>query len=105
MDEMSMVDIFLFQALLKAITVGTRLIMVGDVNQLPSVGPGQVLHDIMSSGRFPMVMLEKIFRQAGESDIVWNAHRIHAGEKLALDNKSKDFFFWKEMTQMLYISI
>ena len=92
-DEMSMVDIFLFQALLKAITVGTRLIMVGDVNQLPSVGPGQVLHDIMSSGRFPMVMLEKIFRQAGESDIVWNAHRIHAGEKLALDNKSKDFFF------------
>lgn len=92
-DEMSMVDLFLFQALLKAVTVGTRLIMVGDVNQLPSVGPGQVLQDIMSSCRFPMVVLEKIFRQAGESDIVWNAHRIHAGEQLALDNKSKDFFF------------
>lgn len=92
-DEMSMVDIFLFQALLKAITVGTRLIMVGDVNQLPSVGAGQVLQDIMSSERFPMVILEKIFRQAGESDIVWNAHRIHSGEELALDNKSRDFFF------------
>ncbi len=92
-DEMSMVDIFLFQALLKAVTVGTRLIMVGDVNQLPSVGPGQVLQDIMNSGRFPTVVLEKIFRQAGESDIVWNAHRIHAGEELALDNKSRDFFF------------
>lgn len=92
-DEMSMVDIFLFQALLKAVMVGTRLIMVGDVNQLPSVGPGQVLQDIMNSGRFPMVVLEKIFRQAGESDIVCNAHRIHAGEELALDNKSRDFFF------------
>lgn len=92
-DEMSMVDIFLFQALLKAVMVGTRLIMVGDVNQLPSVGPGQVLKDIMDSGRFPMVILEKIFRQAGESDIVWNAHRIHAGEKPVLDNKSRDFFF------------
>lgn len=104
-DEMSMVDIFLFQALLKAVMVGTRLIMVGDVNQLPSVGPGQVLQDIMNSGRFPMVVLEKIFRQAGESDIVWNAHRIHAGEELALDNKSRDFFFWREMTRMLSISI
>ncbi len=92
-DEMSMVDIFLFQALLKAVMVGTRLIMVGDVNQLPSVGPGQVLQDIMNSGRFPMVVLEKIFRQAGESDIVWNAHRIHAGQEPALDNKSRDFFF------------
>ncbi len=92
-DEMSMVDLFLFQALLKAVMVGTKLIMVGDVNQLPSVGPGQVLQDIMSSGRFPMVVLEKIFRQAGESDIVWNAHRIHAGERLILDNKSRDFFF------------
>ena len=92
-DEMSMVDIFLFQALLKAVMVGTRLIMVGDVNQLPSVGPGQVLQDIMNSGRFPTVVLEKIFRQAGESDIVWNAHRIHAGEEPALDNKSRDFFF------------
>lgn len=92
-DEMSMVDIFLFQALLKAVTVGTRLIMVGDVNQLPSVGAGQVLRDLLQSGMFPVVVLEKIFRQAGESDIVWNAHRIHAGQNLALDNKSRDFFF------------
>ena len=92
-DEMSMVDIFLFQSLLRAITVGTRLIMVGDVNQLPSVGAGQVLQDIMQSERFPMVILEKIFRQAKESDIVRNAHRIHAGEELTLDNKSTDFFF------------
>jgi exodeoxyribonuclease V alpha subunit len=92
-DEMSMVDIFLFQALLKAVTVGTRLVLVGDVNQLPSVGPGQVLHDLLQSGRFSAVILEKIFRQAGESDIVWNAHRIHAGEMLPLDNKSRDFFF------------
>lgn len=92
-DEMSMVDVFLFQALLKAITVGTRLVMVGDVNQLPSVGAGQVLRDIMDSERFPMVVLQKIFRQAGESDIVWNAHRIYVGEELVLDNKSRDFFF------------
>ncbi len=102
-DEMSMVDIFLFQALLKAVMVGTRLIMVGDVNQLPSVGPGQVLYDLMSSGKFPMVVLEKIFRQAGESDIVWNAHRIHAGEKLVLDNKSRDFFFLERSdTNVIY---
>ncbi len=102
-DEMSMVDIFLFQALLKAVMVGTRLIMVGDVNQLPSVGPGQVLYDLMSCGKFPMVVLEKIFRQAGESDIVWNAHRIHAGEKLVLDNKSRDFFFLERSdTNVIY---
>lgn len=92
-DEMSMVDIFLFQALLKAVTVGTRLILVGDVNQLPSVGPGQVLQDLIASERFPVIMLEKIFRQAGESDIVMNAHRIHAGEPIRIDNKSRDFFF------------
>ncbi len=92
-DEMSMVDIFLFQSLLKAVPVGTRLIMVGDVNQLPSVGPGQVLSDLIRSGAFQTVVLEKIFRQAKESDIVLNAHRIHAGEDPVLDNKSKDFFF------------
>ena len=91
-DEMSMVDIKLFQALLKAILPGTRLILVGDVNQLPSVGPGQVLRDLMNSEAFPMVTLEKIFRQAGESDIVVNAHRINKGEQIALDNKSRDFF-------------
>ncbi len=91
-DEMSMVDIQLFHSLLKAVMPGTRLILVGDVNQLPSVGPGQVLRDIMSSGVFPMVVLQKIFRQAGESDIVVNAHRINKGEQIALDNKSRDFF-------------
>lgn len=92
-DEMSMVDIFLFQSLLRAVSVGTRLIMVGDVNQLPSVGPGQVLQDLLKSGYFPVVMLEKIFRQAQESDIILNAHRIHAGQDIVLDNKSRDFFF------------
>ncbi len=91
-DEMSMVDIHLFQALLKAVVPGTRLILVGDVNQLPSVGPGQVLRDIMESKAFPMVVLQKIFRQAMESDIVVNAHRINNGEQIALDNKSQDFF-------------
>lgn len=91
-DEMSMVDIQLFQALLKAIVPGTRLVLVGDVNQLPSVGPGQVLKDLIDSGKFPTVMLKKIFRQAGESDIVVNAHRINNGEQISLDNKSKDFF-------------
>lgn len=92
-DEMSMVDIYLFQALLKAIQVGTRLILVGDANQLPSVGPGQVLRDMMESGCFPMVVLNKIFRQAESSDIVVNAHRIHEGREIRLDNKSRDFFF------------
>ncbi len=92
-DEMSMVDIFLFQSLLKAVTVGTRLILVGDVNQLPSVGPGQVLQDLIKSERFPVVMLERIFRQAQGSDIVLNAHRIYAGQEITLDNKSRDFFF------------
>jgi len=91
-DEMSMVDISLFQSLLKAIVPGTRLILVGDVDQLPSVGPGQVLRDIMNSQKFPMVVLQKIFRQAKESDIVVNAHRINKGEQIKMDNKSKDFF-------------
>lgn len=94
-DEMSMVDIFLFQSLLRAVSVGTRLIMVGDANQLPSVGPGQVLQDLMESEHFPVVILEKIFRQAKESDIVLNAHRINAGQHIPLDNKSRDFFFLK----------
>lgn len=92
-DEMSMVDLFVFQALLRALIPGTRLIMVGDVNQLPSVGPGQVLHDLIESGSFKVVMLETIFRQAKESDIVVNAHKIYKGEDILLDNKSKDFFF------------
>lgn len=92
-DEMSMVDIHLFQALLQAVCVGTRLIMVGDVDQLPSVGPGQILQDLIESHAFPVVILKKIFRQAGESDIVINAHKINRGEEIVLDNKSRDFFF------------
>lgn len=92
-DEMSMVDIYLFQSLLEAVSVGTRLILVGDVDQLPSVGPGQVLRDLIESKCFSTVMLKKIYRQAGESDIVMNAHRINMGQKIALNNKSKDFFF------------
>ena len=91
-DEMSMVDIQLFQALLKAIVPGTRLLLVGDVDQLPSVGPGQVLKDIMDSKAFPMITLTKIFRQAEKSDIVVNAHRINQGQQIAMDNKSMDFF-------------
>lgn len=92
-DEMSMVDLFLFQSLLKAVMPGTRLILVGDMDQLPSVGPGQVLRDLIASGVFPTVVLKKIFRQAGESDIVVNAHLINEGKSIRLDNKSKDFFF------------
>ncbi|MBR1771945.1 MAG: ATP-dependent RecD-like DNA helicase [Lachnospiraceae bacterium] len=109
-DEMSMVDIQLFHALLKAIVPGTRLILVGDVDQLPSVGPGQVLRDLINSGKFPMVVLQKIFRQAGESDIVVNAHKINHGEHIAMDNRSKDFFvlerkevpvIYKHMVQLI----
>lgn len=94
-DEMSMVDISLMHALLCAVSVGTRLILVGDVNQLPSVGPGSVLKDIIDSQRFCVVKLQKIFRQASQSDIVVNAHKINAGEDVRIDNKSKDFFFLK----------
>ena len=92
-DEMSMVDISLIHALLKAVNVGTRLILVGDVNQLPSVGPGNVLRDIIESGKFPVVKLTKIFRQAAQSDIIVNAHKINAGERVPLDKRSKDFLF------------
>lgn len=91
-DEMSMVDIWIFQALLKAVQMGTRLILVGDVDQLPSVGPGQVLRDLMDSNCFPTVVLQKIYRQDEGSDIILNAHRINRGEAIKMDNKSKDFF-------------
>lgn len=94
-DEMSMVDISLMYALLKAIAAGTRLILVGDVNQLPSVGPGSVLKDIIDSNEFHTVKLTKIFRQASTSDIIVNAHKINRGEPVSLDNKSMDFFFLK----------
>lgn len=99
-DEMSMVDISLFNSLLKAIPLNCRLIMVGDIDQLPSVGPGNVLHDIIASERFSTVKLEKIFRQAMESDIVKNAHKVNNGEKIKLDNKSSDFFFIEESDAM-----
>ncbi|MBQ5950775.1 MAG: ATP-dependent RecD-like DNA helicase [Lachnospiraceae bacterium] len=92
-DEMSMVDIYLMHALLKAIPVGTRLILVGDENQLPSVGPGNVLKDIIASGAFPVVELTKIFRQEEAGDIVVNAHRIQTGEPVDLAKKSRDFLF------------
>ncbi|MBQ3391935.1 MAG: ATP-dependent RecD-like DNA helicase [Lachnospiraceae bacterium] len=92
-DEMSMVDMNLFYSLLQAVTPGTRLILVGDMDQLPSVGPGRVLQDLIDSDAFCTIMLRRVFRQAAESDIVMNAHRILEGEALKLDNKSRDFFF------------
>ncbi len=104
-DEMSMVDLPLFCALLKAVLVGTRLILVGDKDQLPSVGAGAVLGDLLASERFPTVMLTKIFRQAGESDIVVNAHKINKGEKVVLDNKSMDFFFLKRQDPNVIIRV
>ncbi len=104
-DEMSMVDIHLLHALLSAVVVGTRLVMVGDVNQLPSVGPGCVLKDIIDSEQCRVVRLTKIFRQAEESDIVVNAHRINRGEHMLLDNKSRDFFFLKRQDANVIISI
>ncbi len=104
-DEMSMVDLYLMQALLKAVIPGTRLILVGDVNQLPSVGPGSVLQDMIRSGIFPVVTLTRIFRQAAESDIVVNAHKINRGEQVPLDNKSRDFFFLKRQDPNLILRV
>ncbi len=94
-DEMSMVDVFLMKSLLRALVPGMRLILVGDVNQLPSVGPGNVLRDMIYSNAFPVVRLEKIFRQAAESDIIMNAHRINAGEMVEPKPGSRDFLFIK----------
>lgn len=104
-DEMSMVDINLMHSLLKAIVPGTRLILVGDVNQLPSVGAGSVLKDIIDSKCFHVVKLTKIFRQASQSDIVVNAHKINLGEEVILDNKSMDFFFLKRYDADVIISV
>ncbi len=104
-DEMSMVDLPLMHALLDAVIPGTRLILVGDKDQLPSVGPGSVLKDIIDSQSFSVVMLKKIFRQAGESDIIVNAHKIHRGEEVVLDNKSRDFFFLKRQDPNVIISV
>lgn len=104
-DEMSMVDISLMYSLLLAVTAGTRLILVGDENQLPSVGPGNVLRDIIRSGCFPVVELKKIFRQASESDIVVNAHKINRGEQVTINNKSRDFFFLKRYDADIIIRV
>lgn len=104
-DEMSMVDLALMHALLSSVVPGTRVIFVGDRNQLPSVGPGKVLQDLIESHAFPVMMLTRIFRQAQESDIVVNAHRINAGEEVRLDNKSRDFFFLKRQDADVIISV
>lgn len=104
-DEVSMVDITLMHSLLKAVAVGTRLILVGDVNQLPSVGPGSVLRDIIQSHECNVVMLTKIFRQASTSDIIVNAHKINQGEEVTLDNKSMDFFFLKRYEADVIINV
>ena len=104
-DEMSMVDITLIHNLLKAVVAGTRVILVGDVNQLPSVGPGCVLKDIIDSHACNVVRLNRIFRQASESDIIVNAHKINRGEPVVLDNKSWDFFFLKRYDANVIISI
>ncbi len=92
-DEMSMVDALLFESLLRALKPGTRLILVGDSNQLPSVGAGNVLRGIIDSGILPVVCLTEIFRQAAASRIVSNAHRIVAGQMPANGTKQDDFFF------------
>lgn len=106
-DEMSMVDMFLMNSLLRAVTPGTKLILVGDSNQLPSVGPGNVLKDIINSERYHVVRLTKIFRQATQSDIVVNAHKINHGEQVSLDNHSKDFLFIRrsEVNQIINATI
>ena len=96
-DEMSMVDLYLFQSLLRAVVPGTRLIMVGDADQLPSVGPGRVLRDMIASGQISTVTLKRIFRQALQSDIVVNAHKINEGVHPVLSNKSPDFFFIRQL--------
>ena len=104
-DEMSMVDMPLFYALLKAVADKTRLILVGDSNQLPSVGPGNVLRDIINSECFSTVCLNKIFRQASESDIVVNAHHINQGEHVDTEKKSEDFFLMKRYEADRIISV
>lgn len=104
-DEVSMVDITLMYALLKAVVAGTRLILVGDANQLPSVGPGCVLQDIIEAHACNVVRLNHIFRQASQSDIVVNAHKINRGEAVTLDNRSRDFFFLKRTDANVIISV
>ena len=97
-DEVSMMDVLLMQSLLKAVAIGTRLILVGDVDQLPSVGPGNVLKDLLESNVLPTARLTEVFRQAAESAIITNAHRINKGEYPAINDKEKDFFFVRRQT-------
>jgi len=92
-DETSMVDIFLLKSLLKAVKGGTKVIFIGDSDQLPSVGPGNVMRDIIRSNIFSTVRLDRIFRQSGDSLIITNAHNINSGVMPVLDSKDKDFFF------------
>lgn len=92
-DEVSMVDEFVFNSLLKAVSNGTRLVLVGDKDQLASVGMGNVLGDLIACGKFPISYLTQIYRQSEDSQIVPNAHKINHGEMPVLDNKSSDFFF------------
>ena len=102
-DEMSMVDMFLMNHILKAIYLGTKLILVGDINQLPSVGPGNVLEDIIDSEKITTIELNKIFRQAAKSKIITNAHRVNNGENFLNveedEEKLSDFFFINEPSQ------
>ncbi len=98
-DEMSMVDIFLMKSLLLALPAGTRLVMVGDADQLPSVGAGNVLGDLIASGVLPVIRLNEIFRQEGGSMIVQNAHRINRGELPILNGKNTDFFIERRDSQ------
>lgn len=100
-DEMSMLDIPLMNSLLRAVKPGAKLIMVGDYDQLPSVGPGNVLRDIINSDVIPVVKLEHIFRQAQESMIVVNAHRINKGDMPILKNDDSNFFFMQRETPTL----
>ncbi|MDR0696505.1 MAG: ATP-dependent RecD-like DNA helicase [Christensenellaceae bacterium] len=93
-DEISMADVFIFDSLLKALARGTRLILVGDKDQLPSVSPGNVLSDIISSEIIPVCSLEKIYRQAENSLIVENAHRINTKQQIIINNDSDDFYFY-----------
>ena len=97
-DEMSMVDVFLMRSLLEALRPGTRLLMVGDVDQLPSVGAGNVLRDLIASERLSVVRLTEIFRQAQESQIVLNAHRINRGEYPLIRTQGTDFFLERRQT-------
>ena len=98
-DEMSMVDVLLFEALLRAMPLSSRIILVGDFNQLPSVGAGNVLKDLIDTDLLPMTELKEIFRQAENSAIVYNAHRIINGKEPDLEDKESDFFFLKRLNE------